>query len=78
LLHSIHTEPERRLNAAEILFPKSVEEIECLLYDSHQNGKMMIMIVKTPGSRVDSTFAEGSKKEGGGRDLHKYKHCVTI
>ena len=49
-------------------------EIECLLYDSHQQGKMMIMITKTSGSRVDSTVAEGKRKEGGGRkmrDLHK-------
>ena len=49
-------------------------EIEFLLYDSHQKGKMMIMIVKTPGSQVDSPVAEGKRKEGGGRkmrDLHK-------
>ena len=49
-------------------------EIECLLYDSHQQGKMMIMITKTSGSHVDSTVAEGKRKEGGGRkmrDLHK-------
>jgi len=49
-------------------------EIECLLYDSHQKGKMMIMIVKTPGSQVDFPVAEGNRKEGGGRkmrDLHK-------
>ena len=35
---------------------------------------MMIMIVKTLGSQVDSPVAEGIKKEGGGRkmrDLHK-------
>ena len=73
LLHSIHTEPERRLSAAEILFPKSLEEIECLLYDSHQNVKMMIMIVKTPGSQLNSSVAEGNTKEGGGgkmRDRH--------
>jgi len=50
------------------------KEIECLLYDSHLKGKMMIMIVKTLGSQVDSPVAEGIKKEGGGRkmrDLHK-------
>ena len=49
-------------------------DIECLLYDSHQKGKMMIMIMKTPGSQVDSPVAEGNKKEGGGRKirvLHK-------
>ena len=49
-------------------------EIECLLYDSHQKGKMIIMIMKTPGSQVDSPVAEGNRKEGGGRkmrDLHK-------
>ena len=49
-------------------------EIECLLYDSHQKGEMMIMIMKTSGSQVDSPVAEGSRKEGGGRkmrDLHK-------
>jgi len=49
-------------------------EIECLLYDSHQKGKMMIMRMKTSGSRVDSPVAEGNRKEGGGRkmrDLHK-------
>jgi len=49
-------------------------EIECLLHDSHQKGKMMTMIMKTPGSQVDSLVAEGNRKEGGGRktrDLHK-------
>jgi len=49
-------------------------EIECLLYDSHQKGEMMIMIMKTPGSQVDSQVTEGNRKEGGGRkmrDLHK-------
>jgi len=49
-------------------------EIECLLYDTHQKGKTMIMIMKTPGSQVDSPVAEGNRKEGGGRktrDLHK-------
>ena len=49
-------------------------EIECLLYDNHQKGKMMIMITKTSGSQVDSPVAEGKRKEGGGRkmrDLHK-------
>ena len=49
-------------------------EIECLLYDRHQKGKMMIMIMKTSGSQVDSPVAEGKRKEGGGRkmrDLHK-------
>jgi len=49
-------------------------EIECLLYDRHQKGKMMIMILKTSGSQVDSPVAEGNRKEGGGRkrrDLHK-------
>jgi len=48
--------------------------MEYLLHDSHQKGKMMIMIVKTPGSQIDSPVAEGNKKEGGGRkmrDLHK-------
>jgi len=39
-------------------------EIECLLYDSHQKVKMMIMIMKTPGSQVDSPVAEGNRKEG--------------
>ena len=49
-------------------------EIECLLNDDHQKGKMMIMIMKTSGSQVDSPVAEGKRKEGGGRkirDLHK-------
>jgi len=35
---------------------------------------MMIMIVKTPGSQVDSPVADGNGWEGGGRgmkDLHK-------
>ena len=52
----------------------SQREIECLLHDSHQKGKMMIMIMKTPGSHVDSPVAEGNRKEGGERtmrDLHK-------
>jgi len=49
-------------------------EIECLLYDCHQKGKMMIMIMKTSGSQVDLPVAEGNRKEGGRRkmrDLHK-------
>jgi len=36
--------------------------------------KMMIMIMETPGSQVDSQVAGGNRKEGGGRkmrDLHK-------
>jgi len=35
---------------------------------------MMIMIVKTSGSQVDSPVAEGNRRGGGGRkmrDLHK-------
>ena len=51
-----------------------VREIECLLHDNHQKGKMMIMITKTSGSQVDSPVVEGKRKEGGGkkmRDLHK-------
>jgi len=34
---------------------------------------MMIMIMKIPGSQVDSLVAEGNRREGGGtemRDLH--------
>jgi len=49
-------------------------EIECLFNDNHQKGKMMIMIMKTSGSQVDSPVAEGKRKEGGGRkirDLHR-------
>jgi len=49
-------------------------EIECLLNDNHQKGKMMIMIMKTSGSQADSPVAEGKRKEGGGRkirDLHR-------
>ena len=38
-------------------------EIECLLYDSHQKGKMIIMIIKTPGSQVDSPVAEGMRRK---------------
>ena len=52
----------------------SKREIECLLNDNHQRGKMMIMIMKTSGSQVDSPVAEGKRKEGGGRkirDLHR-------
>jgi len=54
--------------------PCELIEIECLLNDNHQKGKMMIMIMKTSGSQVDSPVAEGTKKEGGGRkirDLHR-------
>jgi len=39
-----------------------------------EKGEMMIMIVKTPGSQVDSLVAEGNRGEGGGRkmrDLHR-------
>ena len=54
--------------------PSSFKEIEYVLYDRHQKGKMMIVIVKTSGSQVDSQVAEGNRREGGGRtmrDLHK-------
>jgi len=44
-------------------------EIECLLNDNHQKGKMMIMITKTSGSQVDSPVTEGKRKEGGGRKI---------
>jgi len=30
---------------------------------------MMIMIMKTSGSQVDSPVAEGNRKEGGGRKM---------
>ena len=49
-------------------------KIECLLYASDQKGKMMIMIMKIPGSQVDSPVAKGNRKERGGRkmrDVHK-------
>ena len=36
-------------------------EIECLLNDNHQKGKMMIMIMKTSGSQVDSPSREIEK-----------------
>jgi len=64
------TPPVRRL--FNIVFCD--REIECLLNDNHQKGKMMIMIMKTFGSQVDSPVAEGKRKEGGGRkirDLHR-------
>ena len=63
-----------RLSQREIEFLRANREIECLLYDNHQKGKMMIMITKTSGSQVDSPVEEGNRKEGGGRkmkDLHK-------
>jgi len=44
-----------------------IREIECLLNDNHQKGKMMIMIMKTSGSQVDSSVVEGKRTEGGGR-----------
>ena len=53
---------------------RSHREIECLLNDNHQKGKMMIMIMKTSGSQVDSPVVEGNRTEGGGRkirDLHR-------
>ena len=40
----------------------SMRERECLLNDNHQKGKMMIMIMKTSGSQVDSPVAEGKRK----------------
>ena len=36
-------------------------EIECLLNNNHQKGKMMIMIMKTSGSQVDSSVVEGKR-----------------
>jgi len=44
-------------------FLQFVCERKCLLYDSHQQGKIMIMIMKTPGSLVDSPVAEGKEEE---------------
>jgi len=43
---------KRTLEAVYVYIQR--REIECLLYDSHQKGKMMIMIMKTSGSQVDS------------------------
>jgi len=37
--------------------------------DSHQKGEMVITIVKTPGSQVESLVAEGNRREGGGRKM---------
>ena len=65
-----HTTHFRKLSLKHV----GKREIENLLFDSHQKGKLMIMIMKTPGSQVDSPVAEGNRKEGGGRkmrDLHK-------
>jgi len=42
-------------------------EIEGLLYDSHQEGKTMIMRIETPSSQIYSPVAERNRKEGGGR-----------
>ena len=39
-------------------------DIECLLNDNHQKGKMMIMIMKTSGSQVDSPVVEGNANHG--------------
>ena len=71
-----HQRAARHVNEHRSWAPslKFDREIECLLYDSHQKGKMMIMIMKSTGSQVDSPVAEGNRKEGGGRkmrDLHK-------
>jgi len=58
----------------EKVLRKRYREIECLLNDNHQKGKMMVMIMKTSGSQVDSPVAEGKRTEGGGRkmrDLHR-------
>jgi len=52
----------------------SAERDKMFLYESHQDEKMMIMMMKTPGSQIDSPVAEGSRREGGGgemRDLHQ-------
>ena len=34
-----------------------------------KKGKIMIMIMKTFGSQVDSPVTEGKRKEGGGRKI---------
>jgi len=44
-------------------FLQFVCERKCLLHDSHQQGKIMIMIMKTPGSQVDSPVAEEKEEE---------------
>jgi len=51
-------------------------EIECLLNDNHQKGKMMIMIMKTSGSQVDSPVVEGKRREGGGRKMIHTHICI--
>jgi len=66
--------PRRFSEVARYFALRGEREIECLLNDNHQKGKMMIMIMKTSGSQVDSLVAEGKRKEGGGRkirDLHR-------
>jgi len=48
----------------------SEEREKFLLQDSHQYGKKMMMIVKTPGSQKGSPAAaeeEGAEGRGGGR-----------
>jgi len=44
---------------------KSEREVD-YFYDSHQKQKMMILIMKTTGSQVDSPVAERNRREGGG------------
>jgi len=48
------------------LMVQFVREIECLLNDNHQKGKMMIMIMKTSGSQVDSPARFTSRPEARG------------
>jgi len=61
------TPTEKSLSILRIWKSNSCQqrEIECLMYDNHQKGKMMIMIMKTPGSQVDSSVAEGNRKARG-------------
>ena len=64
-LKSTHAQPVERQTLGE-------REIECLLYDSHQKGEMMIM--KILGSQVDSPVAEGKRREGGGWETYIKTH----
>jgi len=59
----------RKRFVVTISFFLGFREIECLLNDNHQKGKMMIMIMKTSGAQVDSPVAGGKRKEGGGKNI---------
>ena len=53
--------------AIDIVATDKRDSVFITLHDRHQQGKMMIMIMRNLGSEVHSAFVKGKRKERGGR-----------